>query len=86
MRKIVELLILFVFIMTNAYSRPLCGGATKKRRSVFGSRKRGKRQTQVHELSGEHTKKAKIDRNLRKKKPVGDDPNRYVIMIVLIRL
>ena len=47
-----------VFIMANQRK---IGGAQKRRRMVFGTRKRGKRRTQVHEKSGRHMKKMKID-------------------------
>ena len=71
-----SLVLLLLFIMTNAYSRPQCKGAQPRRRTVFGSRKRGKRQTQVHELSGEYTKEVKAKRDLRKKKQAKEESNR----------
>ena len=74
-----SLVLLLLFIMTNAYSRPQCKGAQPRRRTVFGSRKRGKRRTQVHENSGEYAgekaKEVKAKRNLRKKKQATEESN-----------
>ena len=51
-----------------ANKRPI-GGAQKRRRKVFGLRKHGKRQTQVHEKTGRHRKKIKIDSPVEEEKP-----------------
>ena len=70
-----SLVLLLLFIMTNTYSRPQCKGAQPRRRTIFGSWKRGKRRTQVHEISGEYAKEVKAKRNLRKKKQATEESN-----------
>ena len=80
--RIVFLLIYLIIIMTNSYSRPICGGAQPRRRSVFGSRKRGKRRTQVHELSGIYTKKQKLKETHQDKIPQEKRKNSEYILLV----
>ena len=54
--NVFNLILLLLLIMdSNSYVRPKLGGAQKKRKALFSTRKRGKRRTQVHEKKAKPT-------------------------------